>query len=484
MPSSACLRSFSQLSLDKSVHTSLTSRSLLTPQIACFSTSAGRFAPPPPKKKGMVAPPKRGTRTLNVKKGRNGPGQDSGKRPAQGERKAQRKRIVLTNDNALEVASLRNLNKANALSETNEGKVMGFPEEVVDALRAVEAFKPTQGWSLFRRPAALMRKETIQLARLMNEVEDAKDGKQGKTTRRVLSGDKMSGKSTLLLQGLAMANLREWVVINLPDAQDIVNAHTEYGPLPGSNPTQYTQDMYTANLLRQILKANGAILERINVTSNPTLPLPLPARSTLKQLVELGMVNPEASWPVFTALWQELSQPGRPPIMFAIDGLSHIMRESEYMSAEVKPIHAHDLTLIRLFVEHLAGQKSLANGGIILAATSQSNAPTSTALDHSIKVAEALQKHPDNLPRWDLYKNVDSRVMEALKELQDPKKTGLDVIKVGGLSKDEARSIMEYYAESGMLRHKVDDGFVSEKWSLAGMGNIGELERASVRLRI
>jgi small subunit ribosomal protein S29 len=60
----------------------------------------------------------------------------------------------------------------------------------------------------------------------------------------------------------------------------------------------------------------------------------------------------------------------------------------------------------------------------------------------------------------------------------------LDVIHVGGLSKDEARSIMEYYAESGMLRHQVNDGFVSEKWSLAGMGNIGELERASVRARV
>lgn len=73
--------------------------------------------------------------------------------------------------------------------------------------------------------------------------------------------------------------------------------------------------------------------------------------------------------------------------------------------------------------------------------------------------------------------------MEALKELNGDAKT-FDVIKVGGLSKEEARSIMEYYAESGLLRHQVNDGFVSEKWSLAGMGNIGELERSSVRLRI
>lgn len=128
-----------------------------------------------------------------------------------------RKRIVLTNDNALEVSSLKDLDKATALSEKNEGQVRGLPEQVVDALRAVEAFKTTQGWSLFRRPATLMRKETIQLAKLLKEVEDPVDGQQKKTLRRVLSGDRMSGKSTLLLQGLAMAFLRDWVVINLPE---------------------------------------------------------------------------------------------------------------------------------------------------------------------------------------------------------------------------------------------------------------------------
>lgn len=242
--------------------------------------------------------------------------------------------------------------------------------------------------------------------------------------------------------------------------------------------------MYTANLLTQILKSNREILESIKVTTKPTLPVQLPANSTLKQLVELGTANPDASWQVFVALWQELTQPGRPPIMFAIDGLSNIMRNSEYLSAEVKPIHAHDLTLVRHFVDHLSGQKSLPNGGIILGAISHSNAPSSAALDFSVLVAEALRTQPDDVPRWNPYKNVDERVMTVLKDLRDPSAAGLDIIKVAGLSKDEARALMEYYAESGMLRAKVDDGFVTEKWSLAGMGNIGELERASVRLRI
>jgi small subunit ribosomal protein S29 len=219
------------------------------------------------------------------------------------------------------------------------------------------------------------------------------------------------------------------------------------------------------------------------LSTKPDLPLPLAANATLKELVALGQANPEASWPVFVALWNELSQPGRPPILLAVDGLSHIMRDSEYLSADVKPIHAHDLTLIRHFVDHLSGQKQLPNGGVVIGATSQSNAPTSPALDHCIQVAEARQKSPDNVPDWNPYKPVDARVMEALKGLNTDNKD-FDVIKVGGLTKDEAKSIMEYYAESGLLRHTINEGFVSEKWSLAGMGNIGELERTSVRLRL
>lgn len=254
-----------------------------------------------------------------------------------------------------------------------------------------------------------------------------------------------------------------------------MNAHTEYGPLPGSQPMQYTQDMYTANLLSQILKANPQ-LAGMEVKASHDLPQSLPPKAKLKQLIDMGILDPEASWPVFTALWKELTQPGRPSIMLALDGLSHIMRNSEYMSAEVKPIHSHDLTLIRHFVDHLSGKSTLPNGGMILAATSGSNSPKSEAAEFSIQCAEARRYNPEAMPQWNPYRNADQRVLECMKDV--------DVLKLQGLSKEEARAIMEYYAESGMLRAKVDAGFVSEKWSLAGMGIIGELERTTVRMRV
>ena len=222
MPSANCLRSFSQLSLDATAHPSAAVR-LLQPRVARFSTSAARYAPLVPKKKNMAAAPKKGVKTLNTKKSKGGSGGDSGKRPAPGDRKALRKRIVLSNNNALEVSSLKDLSKANVLSEANEGLVMGLPEPVVDALRNVDAFKTTQGWSFFRRPAVLMRREAIQLAQLFKKVEEAAAGGDKKTIRRIITGERMSGKTTLLLQGLSTAFLRQWFVINIPECECINN---------------------------------------------------------------------------------------------------------------------------------------------------------------------------------------------------------------------------------------------------------------------
>ena len=92
------------------------------------------------------------------------------------------------------------------------GKVVGIPDPLVDQLRAVQAFKPSQGWSLFRRPAMVIRPETLEYGKLMQELSDAK-----KDVRRVLVGERATGKTVMLLQAMAMAMMKGWVVINIPD---------------------------------------------------------------------------------------------------------------------------------------------------------------------------------------------------------------------------------------------------------------------------
>jgi small subunit ribosomal protein S29 len=95
------------------------------------------------------------------------------------------------------------------------GKMMGLSNEVIDMLRAVGGFKRVQGegyWGLFRRPAVLVTGHTVRLGKEIERVQ-----REGGVSRRVVTGSRGSGKSVYLLQAMAMAWLRGWVVINIPE---------------------------------------------------------------------------------------------------------------------------------------------------------------------------------------------------------------------------------------------------------------------------
>lgn len=134
--------------------------------------------------------------------------------PLPGERKAFRKRIMLSNNNALPVPGLEELAAASMSDPANAGRVLAISDELVDQLRAAEAFKPTQAWGLFRHPSILVRAETTDL---VNRMEDHAQKKE--TLRLVITGDRLSGKSMLLLQSIAHAYLNDWFVVNIPEGE-------------------------------------------------------------------------------------------------------------------------------------------------------------------------------------------------------------------------------------------------------------------------
>ena len=153
-----------------------------------------------------------------------------------------RKRIVLSNTNALEVTNLRDLNvemvddMVRIRDEVEEfvlqgavvqkeggevvgkepvvGKVVGLKGVTVDSLRAAEAFKTTQGWELFRRPALLVREESVGLSRQLVRAQEEK-----KALRLVIDGEKGTGKSLMLIYAMATAFVKGWVVVNIPEGK-------------------------------------------------------------------------------------------------------------------------------------------------------------------------------------------------------------------------------------------------------------------------
>lgn len=140
--------------------------------------------------------------------------------PAVGERKALRKRIVLSNPNALEVEGMQDLSTETMVDSRLRGTVLGLPVPLLEQLRAVQAFKPKQGWSIFRRPGTFLRRDTLEMGRLFEKISGDGDApERGKVVKKIITGLKGSGKTVHLLQAMAMGFLKKWVVVTIPEGK-------------------------------------------------------------------------------------------------------------------------------------------------------------------------------------------------------------------------------------------------------------------------
>ncbi|KAK4105889.1 mitochondrial ribosomal protein [Parathielavia hyrcaniae] len=480
MSAPSCLRCLVRPSAGVTVSSLPRSSPLAVARAAPFSTTTANLRPKKEVQTGGA--PKghvRSGKMLQLGKFKKGKAGDRGRTPAPGERKAYRKRITLSNDNAIPVPWLTDLGPADLANPANTARIMALPTEVQDQLRASEAFKPTQCWGMFRKPAVLVRKETIDMA---NRMQNAADKRH--TLRLVVSGDKLTGKSLMVLQAMAHAHLNNWVVIHIPEVQELTTACTEYAPIPNTDPVQYMQPVYVLKLLQAIRRANEGVLSKIlTVSAHPELSQSMPPNTPLLALAGAAK-EPDAAWPVFQALWSELTAQGanRPPILLSADGLAHMMKVSDYRSPAFDLIHSHDLALVRLFADALGGGLRLPSGGAVIAATTRSNAPRTPSMELALAQREAEANKglggPSSsgaveVPQRDpFFRGYDDRVEAVLRSVQ--------VLRVRGVDKLEARALMEYWAASGMLRATVDEKAVTEKWALSGGGVPGEMERAAL----
>jgi small subunit ribosomal protein S29 len=183
--------------------------------VAAFSTSSTRYASVAPKKtaaqKALAARANQ-SKTLRIKK--KAQPKATGKPPNPGDRKAMRKRVVLSNTNALVVQGLVDLSPEMVADTGLVGQVVGLAGNTVDSLRASEAFKPKQGWGLFRRPGLLVRTESVMLGERIVASEEKK-----KVLRLIIDGERVTGKSLMLIHALAAASVRGWVILNIPEGK-------------------------------------------------------------------------------------------------------------------------------------------------------------------------------------------------------------------------------------------------------------------------
>lgn len=276
---------------------------------------------------------------------------------------------------------------------------------------------------------------------------------------------------------------------------------TAYAPISNTNPVQYSQKNATAELLTNIADANRPVLSKLHISQNHgALGNAIAADSNLHALAVFGAARADYSWQVFQALWKELTAQSpasdvegikpfeaRPPMVVAVDGLAHWMVDTAYLNAEYKPIHAQDLTLVKHFLSLATNPSALPNGGVALFATTTCNSPLSSSLDISIKQLAAreagIEPTSADFPLPTPYDKLDARAMSYFNAVNDNDAVGMGVRTLKGINKDDTRGLLEFYAQSGLMREQISEEVVGEKWTLAGGGVIGELQKFGKRIR-
>lgn len=172
---------------------------------------------PPPSTKALLTKQKTQSNKVRIKKKVVAPA-----KPAygEGERKMLRRRIVLSNPNAKPV-ELPEMTGDLAGNLDTAGSVFALTDTVLGKLQALEVFETKQHWPFFHRPSTLIRTETVLIGVLLNNVGNTLGGNQ-LHLRCILDGYYGSGRSILLLQAIAWALQKNWVVIPIPNGRAIL----------------------------------------------------------------------------------------------------------------------------------------------------------------------------------------------------------------------------------------------------------------------
>lgn len=349
-------------------------------------------------------------------------------------------------------------------------KVTFFSDNSYKALHNLGSFKKSQHNELFSKPVSLVRESTgAFLDKLKNE----------SNKKFIITGEPGVGKSSLLAQVHSYGAETNMVVVNISYPEMFLNGRNDF--LFDEKLNLYTQPMYTKQLIRKIRKSNKPeILSKIKLSkdykfssSNPkdigqnaTINLKKD-QHTLLDLVSLKTTN-KAIGTQFAVIMEELTTQEHTGTIFTIDNFSKFLTKSftDYRNTQNKQIFSLQFQLGKMIMDIISGAiKFKSSNSAFVAAISGVDRTNKTLPVGLGKIEEDLY-----VTRYH-YEKIFSDIL---------KKGKIQEFEVPKLSKEEVRSLLEYYRDSQILSGRdlecaEFDKLVDEKYFVSGNGNPREL---------
>lgn len=315
----------------------------------------------------------------------------------------------------------------NTFAPDRQGTLFEVPEAIVQQLGKLEVLQPQQGFSSFAQLATVVRGCSVELVDALLGEEVVKGGR-----RAIVDGPAGSGKSIVMMQAIAAALAQRWVVVSIPRAESLTDSSHAYGY--DTKRKSWTQDTYASELCARTAEANRDILQAHDCSKAHKLDRhSVPQQSSLYKLLQVGAADAAVAHDVFDAFMSEMNAEHRPKLLLALDNLTIVSIPTQYRTPKFEQIHPLGLELVRQFYAYLSGERTLANGGAVVACTSSRPAVKARALDLAL-----ARKRPTP------FESIDGRIGHALQ--------GVPVVKVGAYTTEEAEAVIRHYADCGLMR--------------------------------
>ncbi|KAG1804613.1 mitochondrial ribosomal death-associated protein 3-domain-containing protein [Suillus variegatus] len=322
-------------------------------------------------------------------------------------------------------------------NENDPFRIFGLPRNILVEFR------------LLSKPCSVIRSVTIDA---INKLDAASD-KNSKESRVVLTGPQGCGKSYLLLQALQYCNARDWLVLYIPRATNLVNSTTAH--TYDMRTRTYSQPIFAYQTLQRFLKVNALRLEQLRTQTEIEIERrpPVPPGTPLVELINIGLKDQGHAPTVLGAVLEEIGKQTIFPVLLAVDDFQALYCKSHYRDQHFSAIKSYHLSMPRLLLEYASGQKSFARGAVF-GALSMGN----TTFPLPLELREALSLEHDR-PYGPYVKRQPELVEYA---------HGLERLAVpGSLSVPEAASVFEVWMKDRAVPSKPNDELFLTKYSEA-----------------
>ncbi|GJE90341.1 hypothetical protein PsYK624_064720 [Phanerochaete sordida] len=278
---------------------------------------------------------------------------------------------------------------ANALTTRDAAsKVMQFAKPQGSIIKAYGLpINMLLEFRVLSKPCSVVRDVTLST---IERLEAASVG-SSQNSRAVITGSTGSGKSYLLLQAVEYCKSRDWVVLYVPRAINLVNSSTEY--VYDARTRTYLQPEFSFQLLQRFQQVNAQFMGTLKLTKDVTLGRrSLPVGTPISELVNIAQRDKALAPLMLEALLREVSRQKTHPVLLAVDDIQALYCNTYYRDPQFQGIKPYHMSVPRLLLDFISGKRYFERGAVLGAVST-----THTRFQMPLELREAL-KIPHDRP--------------------------------------------------------------------------------------